>query len=64
MSNLNVYYVSYFNDKSFFAQINKLGLMHKKKAFAIYRYVVDEEYNPSRASMAGASKENVVVGAS
>ena len=61
MSNLDVYRVSHFDEKQFFAHMGELGLTLDPKDFATNGYQMDKRQHPRVASRASRRKGKVIV---
>ena len=61
MNNLDVYCVSHFDKKQFFAHMGELGLTLDPKDFATNSYQVDKRQHPRTASKASGRKGKAVV---
>ena len=60
MSNLDVYCVSHFDEKQFFAHMGELGLSFDPKDFATNGYQMDERQHPRTAPKASRKKGKAV----
>ena len=61
MSNLDMYCIFHFDNKSIFAHMGELGLRLDQKDFTTNSYAVDEEQHLKTISKAGGRKEKAVV---